>query len=103
MVLDNGESVLVPHACCWNFVSGIEKGVIINPLSPIVVNYPSEESLGYTSVGWHFLGEEIANLSIHWLQGSFVCSALDVMQFIWDKEFCELMLIYFWFQFLDLL
>lgn len=51
MVLDNGESVLVPHACCWNFVSGIEKGVIINPLSPIVVNYPSEESLGYTSVG----------------------------------------------------
>lgn len=45
MVLDNGESVLVPHVCCWNFVSGIEKGVIINPLSPIVVNYPSEESL----------------------------------------------------------
>lgn len=30
--LDSGEEgVLVPHVCCWNFVSGIEKGVNYKP------------------------------------------------------------------------
>lgn len=45
MILGNGEGVCVPHICCWKFFSGIEEGVIINPLCPIDVNYSSEEGL----------------------------------------------------------
>lgn len=39
-----------------NLVSSIEKGVIINPLSPIYLNYFREEGLRYTGVGGHFGG-----------------------------------------------